>query len=46
MVTCEVLITQSLMKVEMKINEISSKVFQRLRVNFLSTNELEKNIGR
>ena len=38
MVTCEVLITlvlinQSLMKIEMKINEISSKVLSKVTAN-------------
>ena len=31
MVTCEVLVNQSLMKIEMKINEISSKVLSKVK---------------
>ena len=36
----------SLMKIEMKINEISSKVLSKVKSTFLSTIEFENNIGR
>ena len=34
------------MKIEMKINEISSKILSKVKSTFLSTIEFEKNIGR
>ena len=34
------------MKIEMKINEISSKVLSNVESTFLATIEFEKNIGR